>query len=63
MIGVITNDETNIFQSQVIAGIRAVADKRGYAVAVDSIAQDPLHPKPISLDMKALSGELVIANV
>jgi DNA-binding LacI/PurR family transcriptional regulator len=63
MIGVITNDETNIFQSQVIAGIRAVADKRGYAVAVDSIAQDPLHPKPISLDMNALSGVLVIANV
>lgn len=63
MIGIITNDETNIFQRQVIAGIRAIAEPKGYKVVVDSIAQDPANRKPISLDMKALAGVLVIANV
>lgn len=58
IIGVITNDATNIFQRQVIAGIRTIADQRGYAVTIES------HTHPNStLNHDAVAGILVIANV
>ncbi len=63
MIGVITNDETNVFQRQVIAGIRAIAAQKGYDVAVDSITSETQNTRPISLDMDGLKGVLVIANI
>lgn len=63
IIGVITNDANNVFQSEVISGIRHVADARGYAVAVDSIAPEGETPRSVTLDINALDGLLVIANV
>lgn len=65
MIGVITNDATNVFQSQVITGIKRVAQEKGYQVVVDSIApeQAGYATRPISLDLWSLSGVLVIANI
>jgi LacI family transcriptional regulator len=65
MIGVITNDATNVFQRQVITGIKRVAQEKGYQVVVDSIApeQAGYATRPISLDLWSLSGVLVIANI
>lgn len=63
-IGVITNDETSVFQREVITGIRQAADACGYDVVVDSIAPDEAaNPRPVALDMAALDGVLVIANI
>jgi len=61
-VGIITNDRTAVFQRNVIAGACEEADRRGYAVVIDSYAEDPAHPKPISLDYRATAGVLVIAN-
>lgn len=63
MIGIITNDATNVFQRQVITGIQRVTQQKGYQVTIDSIAPEGSETRPISLDMNALSGVLVIANV
>lgn len=62
-LGVITNDRRLVFQRSVIEGIEDMARRHGYAVEIDSIAEDPQHPKPISLEMDRLAGVIVIANV
>jgi LacI family transcriptional regulator len=61
-LGIITNNQHNVFQRNVIAGIRATAEKRGYRVVIDSYAEDSAHPGPITLDYNRVSGVLVIAN-
>lgn len=58
-IGVITNDASNIFQRQVIAGIRSVTDHKGYELVVESHA----HPDTPPVNRHTMAGILVIANV
>jgi DNA-binding LacI/PurR family transcriptional regulator len=62
-IGVITNDATNVFQRQVITGIRTIAEEKGYDVAVDTVTAGTQSLPPLSVEMEALSGVLVIANI
>lgn len=62
-IGIITNDAKPVFQRDLITGIRAVAREQGWRVIVDAIAEDPAQPKPVSLDIGALDGVIIIANV
>jgi LacI family transcriptional regulator, galactose operon repressor len=62
-LGVITNNQHEVFQQAVIAGIGQVAAQHGYTVVVDSCAEDPEHPKGITLDPRDVAGILVIANV
>lgn len=62
-LGVITNNRHDVFQRNVIAGIEAVAAHHHYNVVVESIAEDPAHPRPLSFDMAHLDGVLVIANI
>ncbi|NLX10816.1 MAG: LacI family transcriptional regulator [Chloroflexi bacterium] len=61
-LGIITNNQHNVFQRNVLAGVREVAAQRGYTVAIDSYAEDPARPQPITLDYHAVDGVLVIAN-
>lgn len=63
LIGVITNNRHEVFQRSVIRGVEDGALARGYQVVVDSIAEDPAHPHPVALDLGAMSGIIVIANV
>lgn len=63
LIGVITNNRHEVFQRSVIRGVEEAALALGYLVAVDSIAEDPARPRPVELDLAAMSGILVIANV
>lgn len=63
MIGIITNDRRQVFQRDVIVGVEEQAHAHRYEVMVDSIAEDPAHPKPVSLPVHDLAGLLVIANV
>ena len=63
IIGVITNNRHEVFQRAVIRGVEEAASERSYRVAVDSIAEDAAHPRPVALDLAAMSGILVIANV
>ncbi len=62
-LGVITNNQHEVFQRAVIAGIRQVAAQHGYAVVVDSCAEDPENPRGITLDPTDVAVILVIANV
>lgn len=61
-IGIITNDKTQVFQREIIAGVRDVAGDK-IEVLVDPIAEDPDNPRPINLDIDALDGILVISNI
>ncbi|MGJ3239787.1 MAG: LacI family DNA-binding transcriptional regulator [Anaerolineae bacterium] len=61
-IGIITNNERHIFQRDIIQGVTDIMHY-SHTVEVDSIAEDPHNPRPIQLDMDALDGVLVIANV
>ncbi len=62
-LGVITNNQHNVFQRNVITGIQDVAAQHGYQVIINSIAEDSRHPQPVSLDFAALDGVVVIANI
>lgn len=62
-IGIVTNDRRQVFQRSLIAGVERLAAEYGCAVQVDSIAEDPQHPQPVSLPLRDLAGLLVIANV
>ncbi len=62
MLGIITNNQHNVFQHNVIVGVLAVAKERGYDVLIDSYAEDEAHPQPITLDYRAVDGVLVIAS-
>lgn len=61
--GVITNNRHAVFQSNVIQGIEEVAAQNGYSVVVDSIAEDPNHPRAVSPEVMQLDGVIVIANI
>jgi LacI family transcriptional regulator len=61
-LGIITNNQHQVFQRNVIAGASEIAARHGYAVQVDSYAEDPDHPRPITLDYTAMAGVLVVAN-
>lgn len=63
LIGVITNNQHEVFQQAVIRGVEEAAATRGYRVVIDSIAEDPARPRPIALDLQAMTGILVIANI
>ncbi len=63
LIGVITNNQYEVFQQAVIRGVEEAAAARGYRVVVNSIAEDPDHPRPVALDLQAMTGILVIANI
>jgi len=62
-LGIVTNNRHHVFQRNIIAGVEEVAGQRGCDVVVDSIAENPRHPRPVSLDIPALAGVLVISNV
>ena len=63
-IGIITNNDQGVFQRAIIDGVREVAQEHHYSVEVDVLAEDR-HRKirPIALDINALAGILVIADV
>ncbi len=61
-IGVITNDKRQVFQRTVITGVKEIASAKGYDVLVDSLAEDPKQPKPLSLPLAQMDGFLVLAN-
>lgn len=61
-LGVITNNQYSVFQRNVIAGARQVAETHGYELVIDSYAEDEAHPRPITLDYQRMAGVLVIAN-
>ncbi len=62
VLGIITNNQYGVFQRNVIAGIREEAARHGCALVIDSYAEDDVHPRPISLDYRAVDGVLVIAT-
>jgi DNA-binding LacI/PurR family transcriptional regulator len=62
-IGLIINNAVHIFQRDVIAGAETIAKANGYQVVVDTIAEDPQNPRPVSLPVDDMAGILVIANV
>jgi DNA-binding LacI/PurR family transcriptional regulator len=61
-IGVITNDRRPIFQRDVIIGVQDAMQDEPYEVLVDSLAEDSVKPKPVSLPITELAGVIVIAN-
>ncbi len=61
-LGIITNNQHAVFQRNVLAGACAAAAQRGYEVVIDSYAEEPAHPQPITLDYRNMAGVLVIAN-
>jgi LacI family transcriptional regulator len=63
IIGIITNNRHEVFQRSIIRGVEEAASARHYRVVVDSIAEDPARPRPVALDLEAMSGLAVIANV
>ena len=62
VLGLITNDQHRVFQRNVIQGVSEIAARHGYAVCIDSYAEDPAEPRPITLDCTAMAGVLVIAD-
>ncbi len=62
ILGIITNNQHQIFQRNVIEGATQIATRHGYVIRVDSYAEDPDHPRPITLDYPAMAGVLVLAD-
>lgn len=61
-LGIITNNQYGVFQRNVVAGVREVAEQRGYDLLIDSFAEDAAHPRPITLDYTAVAGVCVLAD-
>lgn len=61
-IGIITNTLEGVFQREIVAGVREVAVSHDYSVLVDEVAPTG-EPRPVTLDINALAGVVVIANV
>jgi len=61
-LGIITNNQHQVFQRNVIEGIRCEAQRRGCELVIDSYAEDEAHPRPITLDYRAVDGVCVLAN-
>lgn len=62
VLGLITNNQHNVFQRNVITGVRAAAAEHGYDVLINSYAENATNPQPITLDYHAVDGVLVIAS-
>lgn len=62
-LGIITNNQQDVFQRDVIEGIQQVATLQGYSVVVHPCSEDPQFPHALSLDLSKLAGLVVIANV
>lgn len=62
ILGIITNNQHNVFQRNVIMGVRAAAKERGYDVIIDSYAEHDEDSQAITLDYTAVDGVLVIAS-
>lgn len=61
-IGIITNNQYGVFQRNILVGVHEIARTNNYEVLIDSLAEDPLHPRLVSLEWQKLTGVIVIAN-
>lgn len=61
-IGIITNDQHRVFQRHVIQGVREFVTTQGFDVQIDSYAEDPTNPRPVTLDYHAVAGVVGIAD-
>jgi LacI family transcriptional regulator len=61
-IGIITNDETQLFQREVVSGIRGYTASRGYETVVANTGDAESGLDAVSLNLDELAGVLVIAN-
>lgn len=61
-IGVITNDEAQVFQKQVILGIRSFFEARNYEIVVANTGSVNAPLDKVNFDIAQLDGVLVIAN-
>lgn len=61
-IGIITNDQYRVFQRHVIMGVQEIAAVQGFEVVIDSYAENPDQPQPITLDHRAVAGVVGIAD-
>lgn len=62
VLGIITNNQHNVFQRNVIMGVRAAAEARGYELVIDSYAEEDEASLDITLDYRTVDGVLVIAS-
>ncbi|HEX2618483.1 MAG TPA: substrate-binding domain-containing protein [Phototrophicaceae bacterium] len=66
-LGLITNDPTNVFQRDVIAGMHEIASNSGYEVRIATVTTRPGNLAAITdatgLDFTRLNGVLIVANV
>jgi LacI family repressor for deo operon, udp, cdd, tsx, nupC, and nupG len=62
-IGIVTNDRHQVFQSSVISGVLEVAEAEGYELVIDSRIESSTPEKPTDLNVNALAGIIVVANV
>lgn len=62
ILGIITNNQHEVFQHNIITGVRRVAADRGYDLIIDSYAEDDPTATTITLDYRAVDGVLVIAS-
>lgn len=61
-IGIITNDQTKVFQRSVIAGIQIIAEQADYELLVDSRDAAQAPHQQTDLPLGRLAGLIVIAN-
>lgn len=61
-IGIITNDETPVFQSKVIDGIRWIMLGREYEVVIAQTGHPNADLSAVKMDLSRMDGVLVIAN-
>lgn len=59
-LGIITNDQSGVFQRQVIAGVCDLAETAGYQVVIDSLIENPEHE--VTMTPEQVDGILIIAN-
>lgn len=62
-IGIVTNDQHQVFQSSVINGVQEVAAAEGYELVIDSRIESNTPENPTDLKVNTLAGLIVIANV
>lgn len=62
-IGIITNNQHRVFQRDVIAGVREIAERKGYHLTIDSRIDSTQPANITDLDIHALDGLIVIANI
>ena len=61
-IGILTNDPTPVFQRNVIAGVREVADARDYEIVIETDFRNAEAANRFPFDPFHVQGVLVIAN-